>query len=51
MIARGKRRKTLSKIKPVKNINKNPQNFLEIGLVQEDKPSLGIHTNSFTVHF
>ena len=29
MIDRGKRSKTLSKVKPVENITKNPQSFLE----------------------
>ena len=28
----GKRRKTLSEVKPVKNINKDPQSFLEISV-------------------
>ena len=36
VINRGKRRKTLSEVKPVKNISKNPQSFLEISPVQND---------------
>ena len=36
MIDRGKRRKTLSEVKPVKNISKNPQSFLEISHVQKE---------------
>ena len=36
VINRGKRRKTLSEVKPVKNISKNPQSFLEISPVQKD---------------
>ena len=34
VIDRGKRSKTLSEVKPVKNISKNPQRFLEIIPVQ-----------------
>ena len=30
VVDRGKRSKTLSEVKPVKNISKNPQSFLEI---------------------
>ena len=33
---RGKRSKTLSKVKPVKNINKNLQSFLEISPVEKE---------------
>ena len=36
MIDKGKRSKTLSEVKPVKNINKNRQSFLEISLVQKE---------------
>ena len=36
VINRGKRSKTLSEVKPVKNINKNRQSFLEISPVQEE---------------
>ena len=36
MIDRGKRSKTLSEVKPVKNINKNLQSFPEINLVQKE---------------
>ena len=38
MIDRGKRIKTLSEVKPVKNINisKNPQSFLEISPIQKE---------------
>ena len=33
---RGKRNKTLSEIKPVKNMNKNLQRFLEISSMQKE---------------
>ena len=36
MIDRGKRSKTLSEIKPVENIGKNLQSFLEITPVQKE---------------
>ena len=36
MIDKGKRNKTLSEVKPVENISKNPQNFLEISRVQNE---------------
>ena len=36
MIDRGKRSKTLSEVKPVKNINKNLQSFPEINPVQKE---------------
>ena len=36
VINRGKRSKTLSEVKPVKNISKNLQMFLEISLVQKE---------------
>ena len=35
VINAGKRSKTLSEIKPDKNISKNPQSFLEISTVQK----------------
>ena len=35
VIDRGKRNKTLSEVKPVKNISKNPQSFFEISLMQK----------------
>ena len=35
MIDRGKRSKTLSEVKLVENITKNPQSFLEISLMQK----------------
>ena len=35
VINRGKRSKTLSEVKPVQNISKNLQSFLEISLVQK----------------
>ena len=38
VIDRGKRSKTLSEVKPVKNINKNLQSFLEISPVQKEVP-------------
>ena len=34
VIDRGKRSKTPSEVKPVENINKNPQSFLEISSVK-----------------
>ena len=36
MIDKGKISKTLSELKPVKNISKNRQNFLEISPVQKE---------------
>ena len=36
MIDRGKRSKTLSEVKPVENINKNLQSFLEISPMQKE---------------
>ena len=36
MIDRGKRSKTPSEVKPVENINKNLQSFLEISPVQKE---------------
>ena len=40
VIGIGKRSKTLSAVKPVENVSKNLQSFLEIGPVQkEDLPS------------
>ena len=36
MIDKGKRSKTLSEVKPVENINKNLQKFLEIRFVQKE---------------
>ena len=40
VINRGKRRKTLSEVKPVKNISKNLQSFLDISpLLKEVLPS------------
>ena len=36
VVNRGKRSKTLSEVKPVENISKNPQSFLEISPVQEE---------------
>ena len=50
MIDRGKISKTLSDIKPIEIINKNPQSFLELSLVQkEDLPShkLGDHAYEY----
>ena len=38
MIDRGKRSKTLSEVKLVKNISKNPESFLEISPVQKEVP-------------
>ena len=36
VIDRGKRRKTLSEVKPVKNIRKNLQSILQISLLQKE---------------
>ena len=36
MIDRGKRSKTMSEVKPIKNISKNLQSFLEISLLQKE---------------
>ena len=36
VIYRGKRSKTVSEVKLVKNIRKNPQSFLEISPMQEE---------------
>ena len=36
VINKGKRSKTLSKVKPVKSINKSPQSFLEISTIQKE---------------
>ena len=36
MINRGKRSKTLSELKPVKNMCKNPQSFLEISPMKKE---------------
>ena len=36
VINRGERSKTLSEVKPVKNISKNLQNFLKISPVQKE---------------
>ena len=36
VINRGKRSKILSEVKPVENISKNPQSFLEISPVQKE---------------
>ena len=36
VIDRGKRNKTLSKVKSVENISKNPQSFLDISPVQKE---------------
>ena len=35
VIDRGRRGKTLSEVKPFKNISKNPQSFLEISAMQK----------------
>ena len=36
VIDRGKRSETLSEVKPIKNLNKNLQSFLEINPVQKE---------------
>ena len=45
VINRGKRSKTLSEAKPVENISKNLQGFLEISLTQKE-----VHINCKTMH-
>ena len=35
VIDRGKRSKKINEVKPVENMNKNPQNFLEISPIQK----------------
>ena len=42
VIKRGKSSKTMNEVKPVENISKNPQIFLEVSLVQ--KEALPLHT-------
>ena len=44
MIERGKRSKTLSKVKPVENISKDLQSFLEISPVQKKVLNLNCKT-------
>ena len=36
VIGRGKRSETLTEVKPVEKISKNPQSFLEISVVQKE---------------
>ena len=36
---RGKRSKALNEVKPIENMNKNPQSFLEISPVQKEASS------------
>ena len=36
VIDRGKRSKTLSKVKPVENISKNSESFVEVSLVEKE---------------
>ena len=45
LIVRGKRSKTLSKEKPVKNISKNPQSYLRIRPVQKEIFYISCTTN------
>ena len=48
VIDRGKRSKTLSEVKSIENINKNPQSFLEISPVQkEDLPSHKLQDHAY----
>ena len=48
VINRGKKRKTLSKLKPVENLSKNLQNFLEISSMQkEDLPSHKLRDHAY----
>ena len=53
MIDRGKRSKTLGEVKPVENISKNLQSFLEISpvqreVLQEDNPSQRNYQNQLS---
>ena len=36
VIDRGKRNKSLKEVKPLKNISKNPQSFIEIRLMEKE---------------
>ena len=36
MIDRGKRSKTMSEVKPVENVSKNPRSFLKMSPVQKE---------------
>ena len=48
VISRGKRSKTLSKVKPIKNISGKPQSFLEISPVQREVfPSQKLQGNAY----
>ena len=48
MINRGKRSKILNEVKPVENINKNLQNFLEISPTQSEVlPSYKLHDHAY----
>ena len=48
VIDRGKRSRTIRKVKPFQNIHKNLQSFLEISLVHKDTSFL--HMNHKTMH-
>ena len=51
MINRGKRSKILNGVKPVQNISKNPQIFLEISPIQKESHKLEfLHINWKTVN-
>ena len=39
VIDTGKKSKSLNEVKPVENINKNPQTFLEIHFMQKGSPA------------
>ena len=48
VIDRGKRSKTLSEVKPVQNISKNPQNFVEVSPVQKEVlPSRNLQDHTY----
>ena len=48
MVDRGKRSKRLSKVKPVENISKNLQSFLEISQVQNEvRPSYKLRDHAY----
>ena len=44
VIDRGKRSKTLSEVKPVENVNKNQQSFLEMSPVQRKSFNINCKT-------
>ena len=47
VIDRGKRSKTLSEVKSVENISKNPQSFLEISLMRKEDLSHKLQDHAY----